>query len=83
MITLKMSKPNGTTYVLGVTSEDLETLSKDGIITVELPYARVAVMQVKCSKDEFIDKLKAEAPVPVEVENTSPIILPPGTKLRD
>lgn len=49
--------PQGKIRILGLQREDLETLAKDGIIEVEFPFQKLAIMYVKTTKDEFLKEL--------------------------
>ena len=59
MIQVVISKPDvigpeGKTRILGLQREDLETLSKDGIIQIDFPFQKLAIMFVKSTKEEFL-----------------------------
>lgn len=49
--------PKGKTRIIGLEREDLETLSKDGLLEIEFPFQKLVLMFVKSSKEEFLQEL--------------------------
>ena len=59
MISLKVQKENGVSYLLGLEESDLSDLSnKDAVITVTIGDAKVSLTKVSGTKEQFIEHVK-------------------------
>lgn len=65
MINMTIRKEvGGKTFFCGLEKDDLVALSKDGILSFDLPAGKVAIMIVKTSREEFMANVRKLTDIP-------------------
>ena len=57
MIILKANRDGKTSIILGLEASDFKDLDSNGILQFTLPYVKINIIKVNCSKDEFMKNL--------------------------
>lgn len=73
MITLKANKGGKSSIIIGLESQDYKDLDSNGVLQLTLPYLKINIIKVNCSKDEFMKNLSEKFTVEeVKDEDSSP-----------